>query len=230
MALCAGAAWGWGVPVDDPWQKARERMIEQDLAGRGIRDETVLRAMRETPRHEFVPVPLRDEAYADHPLPIGLDQTISQPYIVAAMTELAKPRPGDVVLEIGTGSGYQAAVLAGLVQHVYTIEILEELGLSARATLDRLGYTNVSVRIGDGYLGWPEAAPFDSILVTCGAERVPQPLWDQLKPGGCMVIPVGPTLNVQSLKLIEKTSDGARRERDIMPVRFVPLTGPHGRY
>lgn len=207
----------------------RERMIQLDIEGRGVRDPAVLRAMREVPRHEFVPAELRNHAYEDHPLPIGLDQTISQPYLVAAMTELLKLDADDVVLEVGSGSGYQAAVLARIVPRVYTIEILPELGQSADERLQRLGYTNVVVKVGDGYAGWPEHAPFDGIIVTCGAEEVPPPLLEQLKPGGRMVIPVGPSSNAQSLKLIEKRADGSVVAEDIMPVRFVPLTGEEGR-
>lgn len=203
----------------------RERMIRTDLERRGIRDPAVLEAMRRVPRHEFVPVELRTEAYADHPLPIGQEQTISQPYIVAAMTELAAVPSGGIVLEVGTGSGYQAAVLSLLAQRVYTIEILPELGETAAARLARLGYDNVRVRVGDGYLGWPEQAPFDAILVTAGAEHIPQPLADQLRPGGRMVIPVGPVEGIQELRVLEKLEDGSLRSRNVMPVRFVPLTG-----
>jgi protein-L-isoaspartate(D-aspartate) O-methyltransferase len=203
----------------------RDRMLRIDLEGRGIRDPAVLEAMRRVPRHEFVPAEFRAEAYADHPLPIGQDQTISQPYIVAAMTELAAVPPGGTVLEVGTGSGYQAAVLSLLARRVYTIEILPELGNAAAARLERLGYGNVETRVGDGYLGWPEQAPFDAILVTAGAEHVPQPLVDQLRPGGRMVLPVGPTEGIQELRVLEKQADGSIRSRSVMPVRFVPLTG-----
>lgn len=210
----------------DEWGLARALMIDRDLRGRGITNEAVLAAMETTPRHLFVPLAVRREAYADYPLPIGEGQTISQPYIVAAMTELVQPRPGDVVLEVGTGSGYQAAVLARLVRQVYTIEIVEPLGLRARATLAHLGVSNVSVRIGDGYAGWPEHGPYDGILVTCGAETIPPPLVQQLKPGGRMIIPVGPTRDVQQLLVVEKDAQGAVQHRAVMPVRFVPLTGP----
>jgi protein-L-isoaspartate(D-aspartate) O-methyltransferase len=215
--------------VKDRMAEQRDIMLRHDIAGRGIRDPAVLGAMRAVPRHEFVPDDIQSYAYDDRPLPIGLDQTISQPYIVAAMTELIQPKPDHVVLEIGTGSGYQAAVLAKIVRRVYSVEIIPELGDTARERLERLGYTNVSVLVGDGYQGWPLHAPFDGILVTCGAEEVPPPLLQQLKPGGRMVIPVGPTLNVQSLMLIEKRSDGSISSEDVMPVRFVPLTGKHGR-
>lgn len=207
----------------------RNEMVSRDIAGRGIRDPRVLAALRAVPRHEFVPEDYRGEAYADHPLPIGLGQTISQPYIVALMTELAEVKPDSRVLEVGTGSGYQAAVLNELCRDVSTIEILPELADHARATLARLGYTNVAVRIGDGYLGWPEKAPFDAILVTAAPDHVPQPLVDQLKPGGRMILPVGPSAGVQDLTLVRKGEDGILAEQTIIPVRFVPLTGHRGR-
>ena len=213
-------------PNDDPWAMSRALMLDHDLRGRGIADTNVLAAMAAVPRHLFVPPDIRREAYADYPLPIGEGQTISQPYIVAAMTELLQAKRDDCVLEIGTGSGYQAAVLAGLVAQVYTIEIVEPLGRRAGAALASLGYSNVQVRIGDGYAGWPEHAPFDGIIVTCGATEVPPPLIDQLKPGGKMVIPVGPTLDVQELLVIEKDAAGRVHKHSVMPVRFVPLTGP----
>jgi protein-L-isoaspartate(D-aspartate) O-methyltransferase len=202
---------------------AREQMVRKDIEGRDVRDAAVLRVLREVPRHRFVPEHLVRHAYADHPLPIGGGQTISQPYIVAAMTELAGIRPDDRVLEVGTGSGYQAAVLSRLAREVYTIEILPELAASARERLLRLGYTNVTVQAGDGYLGWPEHAPFDAILVTAAPDDVPEPLIEQLKPGGRMVIPVGPTYAVQSLLVVEKDAEGVVRQRNVMPVRFVPL-------
>ena len=175
------------------------------------------------PRHEFVPERLRPNAYSDHPLPIGHEQTISQPYVVAFMTERLDPKPTDRVLEIGTGSGYQAAVLAGLVAEVYTTEIISDLAQQAAADLKRLGCTNVHVRAGDGYQGWPEAAPFDGIIVTCAPERVPQPLIDQLKEGGRMIIPVGPAWN-QDLILLRKRG-GKLEQQAVLPVRFVPMTG-----
>ena len=180
------------------------------LEARDIDDRTVLEAMGAVRRHEFVPTMLKTRAYADHPLPIGNQQTISQPYIVALMTQLADVSANDVVLEVGTGSGYQAAVLAEIVDQVYTIEIISELATSARERLTSLGYDNVSVRAGDGYLGWKEKAPFDAILVTAAATEVPQPLVEQLKPGGIMIIPVGPRSQVQSLRRIQK----ARRRLD----------------
>ena len=186
--------------------------------------DAVLASIGAVPRHEFVPEPLWDEAYRNYPLPIGAGQTISQPYIVALMTDLADVSDDDVVLEVGTGSGYQAAVLAGLVKHVYTIEIVEMLGQRAQGDLERLGFDNVTVRIGDGYAGWPDKAPFDAIVVTAAPAAVPQPLIDQLKVGGRMVIPVGPVNAVQTLQLLNKDADGDLLVTDIIPVRFVPLT------
>jgi protein-L-isoaspartate(D-aspartate) O-methyltransferase len=204
---------------------ARQRMVDQQLIAdwRGISNPQVLRAMATVPRHEFVPPEMRPSAYEDHPLPIGHGQTISQPYIVAFMTEQLAPQAGDRVLEIGTGSGYQAAILAGLVREVYSIEIVEPLAKRATADLARLGYHNVRVRHGDGYQGWPEAAPFDSIIVTCAPDHVPQPLVDQLREGGRMVIPVG-DFGDQNLFLLRKRGGRLERER-ILPVRFVPMTG-----
>lgn len=184
----------------------------------------VMRAMGEVPRHEFVPDSMRDYAYLNQALPIGHNQTISQPYIVALMTDLAEVNKDAVVLEVGTGSGYQAAVLSRIVQHVYTIEIVEPLGLEAMQTLERLGYKNITVRIGDGYNGWEEHAPFDAILVTAAAKRIPEPLIEQLKAGGKLVIPVGKPGGVQSLRVIEKDPEGEIQEKDILPVGFVPLT------
>ena len=200
----------------------RERMVKEQIAARGVSDERVLSAMRTVPRHEFVAEKWRGEAYDDGPLPIGYDQTISQPYVVALMTEQLRPQPEHRVLEIGTGSGYQAAVLAGLVSEVYSIEIVEPIVKMAEATLQRLGYKNVHVRIGDGYKGWPEHAPFDSIIVTCAPDHVPQPLVEQLKEGGRMVIPVGPPL-AQELYVLTK-SNGQLRQAALLDVRFVPMT------
>ena len=185
----------------------------------------VLEAMREVPRHELVPAKVRDDAYENHPLFIGHGQTISQPYIVALMTSLARPAKDHVVLEVGTGSGYQAAVLSRLVARVYTIEIVEPLAQEAAANLKRIGYDNVMVRAGDGYKGWAEHAPFDAIVVTAAANHVPQPLVDQLKRGGRLVIPVGGTSMSQNLMVIEKDERGKAHNRAIIPVRFVPLTG-----
>ncbi len=187
-------------------------------------DLEVLQAMRVIPRHEFVPEDMRPFAYENRPLPIGNNQTISQPYIVAVMTDILVPDSSDKVLEIGTGSGYQAAVLASLVDQVFTIEIVPPLGEQARATLERLGYTNVQTRIGDGYLGWPEEAPFDAIIVTAAANQIPPPLIEQLKAGGRMIIPVGNDSTGEQLTLIEKRMDGSIASRQVMPVRFVPFT------
>ena len=213
------------VAADDSFARARQRMVAEQLAapGRDITNARVLTAMGKVPRHEFVPERLRAQAYEDRPLPIGHGQTISQPYIVAFMTEQLEPRPADRVLEIGTGSGYQAAVLAELVEKVYTIEIIEDLAKRAATDLQRLGYTNVYVRAGDGYKGWPEAAPFDAIIVTCAPEKVPQPLIDQLKDGGRMIIPVGP-ISDQELVLLRKHGNQLE-QRAVLPVQFVPMTG-----
>jgi len=180
-------------------------------------------ALSRVERHRFVPASQRDAAYGNHPLPIGAGQTISQPYIVALSTDLVAPRPGHRVLEIGTGSGYQAAVLAEIVAQVYTIELIGDLGHAAAARLAAAGYTNVEVRIGDGYAGWPEKAPFDGIVVTAAAPRVPQALVDQLKAGGRLVIPVGASHAVQELRVLTKRADGGVDERRVLPVRFVPL-------
>jgi protein-L-isoaspartate(D-aspartate) O-methyltransferase len=219
----------------DSFAEARAALVEKvDRYGRrdpvdgqeGF-DERVLQAMREVPRHRFVPDALHSEAYANQPLPIGYGQTISQPYIVALMTDLVDAKEDDVVLEIGTGSGYQAAVLAELVERVYTIEIIEPLADQAGERLAALGYDNVLTRLGDGYFGWEEHAPFDAIVVTAAASHVPPPLIAQLKPGGRMVIPVGGRFAVQYLLLVEKTEAGETITRQITAVRFVPLTGEH---
>jgi protein-L-isoaspartate(D-aspartate) O-methyltransferase len=196
-------------------------MVEKQLKFRGIKDERVLSVMAKVPREEFIPVDARADAYEDGPLPIGYDQTISQPYVVAFMTEQLRPKPSDRVLEIGSGSGYQAAILAELVADVYTMEIVEPLAKSAEATLQRLGYNNVHIKAGDGYKGWPEEAPFDAVIVTCAPEKVPQPLVDQLKEGGRMVIPVGERF-AQQLYLLEK-KDGQLKKSVTLPVRFVPM-------
>lgn len=187
-------------------------------------DPKVKAALKKVLRHEFVPESMQRNAYLNRPLPIGHSQTISQPYIVALMTDLAEVNDSSIVLEVGTGSGYQAAILAEIVSHVYTIEIIPELGERAAEDLRRLGYNNVTTRIGDGYNGWPEEAPFDAILVTAAPEEVPQPLLDQLKTGGRLVIPVGPVGRVQSLRVIRKTDDDEFESRDVLPVGFVPLT------
>ena len=212
------------------WDTMREEMVKNQIEGLGrdIRDKRVLAAMRSVPRHEFVPEAQREEAYADTALPIGHGQTISQPYVVAFMTEKLHAKPEDRVLEIGTGSGYQAAILAKIVKEVYTIEIVEPLGRQADKDLKRLGFTNVKTRIGDGYAGWPDAAPFDAIIVTCAPDSIPKPLVDQLKEGGRMIIPVGPDRGRQNLYLMQKT-DGKVTPVAVLPVRFVPMTGEAGR-
>jgi len=202
-------------------------MVREQIEGRGIRDADVLRAMRTTPRHLFVPENLREYAYWDHALPIGLGQTISQPYIVALMTELLAPKKTDRVLEIGTGTGYQAAVLAELAKHVYTMEIVAELANSARERLAALGLRNVTVRQGDGYKGWPEEAPFDRIILTAAPPEVPQKLVEQLARGGRLVAPVGESPATQELVVVEKTRAGEIRQRAVAPVMFVPMVPEH---
>ncbi len=206
------------------FEQMRENMVEKQLIDRGIRNRRVLEAMRSVPRHEFVPKALQNQAYYDSPLPIGHRQTISQPYIVAFMTEKLDPEAGDRVLEIGTGSGYQAAVLSRLVKEVYTIEIVEPLARSAAAALKRAGCKNVFVRAGDGYLGWPEKAPFDAIIVTAAPDHVPKPLVEQLKEGGKMAIPIGAEFQIQTLKVFTK-QQGILVLESALPVRFVPMTG-----
>lgn len=208
---------------DKDYEELREEMVKTQIESRGVKDEDVLSVMRDVPRHLFIDESLWPKAYSDGPLPIGHGQTISQPYIVAFMTELLRPDTHHMVLEIGTGSGYQAAVLAKLVHHVYTIEIVPELGRNAKAALKRLGYDNISVRVGDGYKGWPEEEPFDRIIVTAAPEKVPEALVDQLKPGGRMVLPVGPRWWGQDLLVIEKDERGKVVRKNTIPVRFVPM-------
>jgi len=207
------------------WTAARQRMVREQLIapGRDLTNARVLEAMGKVPRHEFIPDAQRDLAYDDRALPIGYSQTISQPYIVGLMTERLAPRPSDRVLEIGTGSGYQAAVLSPLVKEVFTMEIVEPLSRRAITDLKRLGYTNVLVRFGDGYQGWPEAAPFDAIIVTCAPDNVPQPLINQLRDGGRMIIPVG-RVDEQQLVLLDKRG-GKLEQTSVLAVRFVPMTG-----
>jgi len=223
--------------AQDPRAAARARMVAEIAAmaretgaetGRPRFGEAVMAAMVKVPRHRFVPAQHDSFAYDNRPLPIGEGQTISQPYIVALMTDLLDPKSTDTVLEVGTGSGYQAAVLAELVTKVYTIEIVESLGLRAKQILGELEYRNVEVRVGDGYGGWPAAAPFDAIIVTAAPAAVPQPLVDQLRPGGRMVIPVGAPSDVQQLLLVEKQPDGRTTTTRTLPVRFVPLTRDRG--
>ena len=209
-------------PTGERYALARKRMVNTQIVARGVSDERVLAAMLKVERHEFVPEYLRAHAYADQPLPIGLAQTISQPYIVALMTELLKLDGYEKVLEIGTGSGYQAAILAELAKEVYTIEILEPLAKRADKLLNDLGYKNITVKSGDGFIGWEEHAPFDGIIVTCAPGEVPEPLIQQLAEGGRMVIPVGDMW--QELKLLEKRK-GKIESKSIIPVRFVPMTG-----
>jgi protein-L-isoaspartate(D-aspartate) O-methyltransferase len=211
--------------AETDWAAVRQRMVRRQLPPpyRDITNQAVLRAMGTVPRHEFVPAALREEAYDDHPLPIGYEQTISQPYIVALMTQELDPRSTDRVLEIGTGSGYQAAILSTLVKEVYTIEIVEPLAQRAQQDLRRLGFTNVQVRAGNGYLGWPEQAPFDAILVTCAPEAVPPRLVEQLREGGRMSIPVGP-VHAQNLYLLSKRNQQLETQA-VLAVRFVSMTG-----
>lgn len=208
-------------------EEVRSWLKRDPVPGGRSSDDKVLQALGEVRRHEFIPQKLRGEAYVNHPLPIGYGQTISQPYIVALMTKLVDLEPNDVVLEVGTGSGYQAAVLAKLAAQVFSIEIIEPLAEQAKNRLQRLGYQNVQTKLGDGYFGWEEHAPFDAIVVTAAASHVPPPLIRQLKPGGRMIIPVGSRFAVQYLLLIEKTSDEEIVTRQITAVRFVPLTGEH---
>ncbi len=223
VCAVAGAMATGAAPQDDPYVAARKRMVREAIVEAGVKNQRVIDALAATPRHEFVPASQRRLAYHDMALPIGGQQTISSPFIVAYMTESLDPQPDDKVLEIGTGSGYQAAVLSPLVQHVYTIEIVEELGKRASRTLSDLDYDNVSVRIGDGFQGWPEQAPFDKIIVTCSPEKVPTPLVEQLKEGGLMVVPVGQRYQ-QILYLLRKV-DGQLQSESLRPTLFVPMTG-----
>ena len=229
----AGAGFLLPQRDNEDYRRQREDMVRTQIAtlrwsgSEAVRDSRVLDSMRKTPRHRFVPADLIAHAYDDRPLPIGYGQTISQPYIVAKMTELLEPKEEHRVLEIGTGSGYQAAVLSPLVAQVYSIEIIAPLGTAARRRLDTLGYKNIEVRVGDGYFGWPEKSPFDSIIVTAAANHIPPPLVEQLKPGGRMVIPVGNPFQTQVLMLVTKGGKGPHdlQVRNLMPVGFVPLVG-----
>ncbi len=217
-----GAEMAQPKPEDD-FARKRGEMVRSQIEARGVKDPLALGAMRKVPRHLFVAEKYWSEAYDDHPLPIGSGQTISQPYIVALMTEQLALKGGDKVLEIGTGSGYQAAALAEIAGEVYTIEIICPLADAAKERLQQMGYINISVKCGDGYRGWPEQAPFDAIIVTAAPDKIPQPLLDQLKPGGRMVIPVGGLH--QELILIRKKTDGTIEQQSVIPVRFVPMTG-----
>ena len=232
--------WGSALYSQDPKQKTavhpafaervdeRERMVRDNIefyAYNPVKDQKVLAAMRRVPRHRFVPAEYQDMAYQNSPLPIGHKQTISQPVIVAHMTELLDIQPDDRILEIGTGSGYQAAILGELCEHVFSMEIVEPLGRQALKLLDELGYNQVQVRIGNGYLGWPEEAPFDKIIVTCAPDQIPQPLMDQLAPGGRMVIPVGGQFQTQYMVEVSKNQKGKISKKEHYPVRFVPMTG-----
>jgi protein-L-isoaspartate(D-aspartate) O-methyltransferase len=237
-ALIPAAGGGMQAQAQDGYEPQRKRMVEEIVAlaretrsetGRAALGESVMAAMAKVPRHEFVPALERRNAYANRPLPIGRGQTISQPFIVALMTDLMEVKPGDRVLEIGTGSGYQAALLAELAGTVYTIEIVEPLAREAAERLQRLGYRNVETRTGDGYQGWLEHAPFDAIMVTAAPREVPQPLIDQLRPGGRLVVPVGGQAAGQSLLLIKKQPDGRITRRNVLAVRVVPLTDKAGR-
>lgn len=223
IGLASSAAARAAPKPGSEFDLARLHMVEREIAGAGVKNPRVLEAMRTTPRHEFMPIAERPSAYLDMALPIGEGQTISPPFIVAYMTEQLDPQPTDKVLEIGTGSGYQAAILSGLVQDVYTIEIKQRLGEQAARTLKRLGYKNVHTRVGDGFQGWPEAAPFDKIVVTCSPEQVPQPLVDQLREGGRMIIPKGERYQ-QTLYLFEK-QQGQLKQKALLPTLFVPMTG-----
>jgi len=224
------------VIAEDVFQRQRQELVNiikadvvmtRDFLDQGLLDERVLNAIGKVPRHEFVPADQRPYAYENRPLSIGYGQTISQPYIVAVMTDLLKPKKTDRALEVGTGSGYQAAILAELVDSVYTIEIVKELGEKAADNLNKSGYNTVHTRIGDGYYGWETGAPFDAIIVTAVASHIPPPLIKQLKPGGRMVIPVGDQFMMQYLVLVTKDVDNKITTRQILPVRFVPLTGKH---
>ena len=236
--LVLGAGGDMTAEAQDTYARERARMVEHIATlmretrietGRAALSDRVTAAMSTVPRHEFVPAWERSSAYADRPLPIGHGQTISQPFIVALMTDLADVKPGDAVLEVGTGCGYQAAVLAELAKTVYTIEIVEPLGREAAERLKRLRYDNVTTRIGDGYQGWPEHAPFDAIIVTAAPREVPQPLIDQLRPGGRLVVPVGGQILGQTLLVLEKQSDGKISRREVLAVRFVPLVDESGK-
>jgi protein-L-isoaspartate(D-aspartate) O-methyltransferase len=227
VIICAAVLAATLVPAAavDTYHQKRFRMVEQDIGGRGVKERRLLEVMATVPRHLFVDARLREQAYEDHPLPIGEGQTISQPYVVALMTEALRLRPTDRVLEIGTGSGYQAAVLAGLVKDVYSVEIRKPLADVASGRLKELGYGNVRVRYGDGYFGWEEAAPFDAIIITAAANHIPPPLIRQLREGGRLILPLASTVFYQTLTLVTKTKGGKLVVEQMGPVRFVPMTG-----
>src|SRR3990170_1581672 len=216
---------GSSAEKEDPYVAGRLAMLSDQIRGGGISDPRVLQAMRDVPRHLFVPADLRSRAYEPRPLPIGEGQTISQPYIVGFMTEILRLKPSDRVLEVGTGSGYQAAIASKIAQEVYTVEIFESLAARSRRTLSDLGLRNVHVRQGDGYYGWEEKAPFDAIIVTCAGGHIPPPLLRQLKNGGGMILPVGGPFLTQNLVFIEKSADGSISQRNVLPVAFVRLLG-----
>ncbi|MCZ6671756.1 MAG: protein-L-isoaspartate(D-aspartate) O-methyltransferase [Verrucomicrobia bacterium] len=222
LALCFSGVFA-AEPNTPDWKELRMDMVKKQIQRRGIKDPAVLEAMRVVKRHELVPAPYRKNAYEDHPLPIGENQTISQPYIVGLMSELLQADPGDKILEIGTGSGYQAAVLAEMGLHVFSIEIIESLAKRAEKDLARIGYPDVSVKWGDGYQGWPEEAPFDGIIITAAPPQLPKPLIEQLKVGGRIVVPVG--RGNQELNVYTKKKNGKVSKKRIIPVRFVPMTG-----
>jgi protein-L-isoaspartate(D-aspartate) O-methyltransferase len=223
LGLLALVGFAPACAQQDGYEAQRREMVQVQIQERGVADSATLAAMSAVPRHEFVSPTWQPLAYTDGPLPIGEGQTISQPYVVALMTERLELRPGEKVLEVGTGSGYQAAVLAEVGARVFTIEIFESLAREAEERLDRLGYEEIDVRHGDGYLGWPEEAPFDAIIVTAAPDAVPQPLVDQLRTGGRMIIPVGPAGDVQELVMLRKQGDGSVQSESVLPVRFVPL-------
>ena len=224
LPVLHAASPAWPAQTEEDYQQLREKMVQTQIVARGVKDEKVLQAMREVPRHLFVPPQFREQAYADKAVPIGEGQTISQPYIVALMTALLGPEPSDTVLEIGTGSGYQAAILSRQARQVFSVEILPSLALEAESRLARLGFLNVTVKTGNGYLGWPEHAPFDAILVTAAPPEIPTALLVQLKRGGRMVLPVGKSPKSQSLLLLEKsTTSDHIVGRTVIPVRFVPM-------
>ena len=222
LALIMLAACTAGLAQSDPFEARRLQMVRQDIEGRGIRDTLVLNAMRKVPRHLFVEESLRSQAYNDYPLPIGERQTISQPYVVALMTEALRLKGGERVLEVGTGSGYQASILAEIAKEVFTIEIRPELYEKTRDKLEKMGYRNIRAKLGDGYLGWPEHAPFDAIIITASTDRMPPPLFYQLKEGGRMIMPLGSTTFHQKLTLVTK-KQGKAEVKELDPVAFVPL-------